>query len=107
MSSMNSKSFRRSDRQRAGLRGNVKTCVDEFSITEFSEDENIFFWQSNICGGCKSEGQYCYDDSGRILSMQGGTGDHTDNFNTSTGEEYASETFLLDQGENGLRFRQL
>ena len=80
MSGMNSKPFRRSDRQRVGLRGDVRTCIGEFSITEFAEDGKILFWQGNICSGSKSERQYSYDNSGRILSIQGGTGDHTDNF---------------------------
>lgn len=92
MRAMNSKSFRRSDRQRAGLRGNVKTCADEFSITEFAEDGKILFWQGNICSGSRSERQYSYDNSGRILSIQGSTADHTDNFQYEHGRKIRIRT---------------
>lgn len=95
MNGMTSKPFRRSDRQRFGLRGNVKTCADEFSITEFAEDGKILFWQGNICGGPKSERQerqYFYDTSGRILSIQGGIGDHIDNFQYEHGRKIRVRT---------------
>jgi len=72
--------FQKSDRQRAGLRGNVKTLTDEFSMTEFGEDGRILFWRGNIVGGSKSERRYSYDSAGRIVSIEGSSGDDTDHF---------------------------
>lgn len=103
MNGMTSEPFRRSDRQRFGLRGNVKTCADEFSITEFAEDGKILFWQGNICGGPKSEKQerqYFYDNSSRILSIQGGIGDHTDNFQYENGRKIRVRTVPARPGEH-------
>jgi len=92
MSGMDSNSVRRSDRQRIGLHGNVKTCADEFSITEFAEDGKILFRQGNAFGGSKSERQYSYDTSGRVLSIQGGTGDPADNFQYEHGRKIRIRT---------------
>ena len=70
---------RKSDRERAGLHGPVKTCAENWSTTEFAEDGRILLWHGNTFGG-SSERRYSYDEAGRLLSIQGSAGDHTDNF---------------------------
>jgi hypothetical protein len=84
---MNSRAFRKSDRERVGLHGSVKTFAEPWSITEFDENGMIVFWRGNICGGTKSDRQYFYDDAGQILRIQGSTDDHTDNFQYEHGRK--------------------
>jgi len=49
-------------------------------MTEFGEDGRILFWRGNIVGGSKSERRYSYDSAGRIVSIEGSSGDDTDHF---------------------------
>ena len=95
-----------SDRERSGLRGPVRTCVEEGSITtEYDPDGRMVRrrWPANAGGGSESvetwtydtsgrlrratsrnrdgspaEKVYVYDDEGRLLSIIEGNGDRTD-----------------------------
>ena len=60
-------SIRISDRERAGLRGPVKTVVEERSRTEYDLDGNILTWHSTNSDGSEWGNAWAYDGAGRLL----------------------------------------
>jgi hypothetical protein len=68
-----------SDRERCGLRGPVKSVIDEWSTTVFDRDGKILEWSGNSSRGPVNR-KYIYDQSGRLLRISGSNGDHTDEF---------------------------
>ena len=92
-----------SDREKAGLRGLVKTCVEDQIKTEYDPAGRMISsrWSSNVDGsesiatwtydgsgrllrttsrnrdGSPSEQVYFYDEKGRLLSIIEGSGDRT------------------------------
>jgi hypothetical protein len=80
-------SRRPSDRDRAGLRGPVKTCSDfrgdqaESCGTEYGADGRLLVWRGLILpSGSKAERVYSYDGMGRLIGITGGGADWTDEF---------------------------
>jgi len=71
--------FRKSDRQRAGLGGKVKVG-------------RILFWRGNIVGGSKSERRYPYDAAGLFLRTEGSAGDDADHFQYDHGKKVRIRT---------------
>lgn len=76
---------RLSDRERAGLRGPVKTRSDfmgdeaeSMSEEEYSQDGRLLVWRGRISGGSRVEQVYSYDGMGRLIGVTGGRG--TDEF---------------------------
>lgn len=74
---MNSLSL--SDRERTGLRGPVKTIVDEWSTTVFDREGKILEWRGNTWHG-PSERTYSYDEDGRLIRIAGSNNDQVDEF---------------------------
>jgi YD repeat-containing protein len=68
-----------SDRERAELRGPVKTIVDDWSTTVFDRDGKILEWRGNTSHG-NSERTYSYDESGKLIRITGNNGDQLDEF---------------------------
>ena len=68
-----------SDREKADLRGPVKTIVDDWSATVFDRDGKILEWRGNTSHG-HSERTYSYDEDGRLIRITGSIGDHVDEF---------------------------
>jgi YD repeat-containing protein len=73
------KSLSLSDRERAELRGPVKTIVDDFSTTVFDRDGKILEWRGNTSHG-RSERTYSYDENGKLIRITGSDGDQVDEF---------------------------
>jgi len=73
------KSLSPSDRERAELRGPVRTIVDDSSTTVFDRDGKIIEWRGNTCHG-HSERTYSYDEDGKIIGITGNSGDQLDEF---------------------------
>jgi YD repeat-containing protein len=69
-----------SDCEKLGLRGPVKSVVDEWSRTVFDGDGRILEWRGNTSYGFVSERKYIYDKSGRLVSINGSNGDETEEF---------------------------
>src|SRR5207302_9260091 len=67
------------DRDKLGLRGPVKSVVDEWSTTEFDRDGKIVEWSGNSSHG-RVERKYIYDQSGRLVRISSSNGDRTDGF---------------------------
>ena len=68
-----------SDRERYGLRGPVKSVIDEFSTTVFDRNGMVLEWSGNTSHG-RVERKYVYDPDGRLIRISGSNGDHTDEF---------------------------
>ena len=75
------------DRERAGLRGPVKTCIDfrgneaeSMSETEYAADGRLLVWRGRIFGGSRVERIYSYDGMGKLVGVAGGGADLTDEF---------------------------
>ena len=68
-----------SDRERAGLRGLVKTIVDDYSTTVFDRTGKTLEWRGNTSHG-RVERTYVYDDIDRLVRVTGSAGDHEDQF---------------------------
>jgi hypothetical protein len=81
-------SSRLSDRERAGLRGPVKTCSDftgndaqSVSEAEYSADGRLLVWRGRIFpSGSRAERVYSYDRMGKLIGITGGGADRTDEF---------------------------
>jgi YD repeat-containing protein len=73
------KSLPPSDRERADLRGPVKTIVDDWSTTVFDRDGKILEWRGNTSHG-NSERTYSYDENGKLIRITGSNGDQLDEF---------------------------
>lgn len=73
------KSLPPSDRERAELRGPVKTIVDDWSTTVFDRDGKILEWRGNTSRG-NSERTYSYDENGKLIGITGSKGDQLDEF---------------------------
>jgi hypothetical protein len=73
------KSLPPSDRERAELRGPVRTIVDDSSTTVFDRDGKILEWRGNTSHG-NSERTYSYDENGKLIQITGSNGDHLDEF---------------------------
>jgi YD repeat-containing protein len=73
------KSLQTSDRERAELRGPVKTIVDDWSTTVFDRDGKILEWRGNTSRG-NSERTYSYDENGKLIRITGSNGDQLDEF---------------------------
>lgn len=72
-------SFSHSDRERAGLRGRVKTIVDDYSTTVFDRSGKTLEWRGNTSHG-RVERTYVYDENERLIRVTGSAGDHDDEF---------------------------
>ncbi len=72
------KSLSPSDRERADLRGSVRTIVDDWSTTVFDRDGKIIEWRGNTFYG-HSEQTYAYDENGKLLRITG-SNDQLDEF---------------------------
>jgi YD repeat-containing protein len=68
-----------SDRERAELRGPVKTIVDDWSTTVFDRDGKILEWRGNTSHG-HSERTYSYDENGKLIRITGSNSDQLDEF---------------------------
>jgi hypothetical protein len=66
-----------SDRERFGLRGQVKSVADEWSTTEFDPDGKILEWSGNTSHG-RVEHKHIHDDRGSLLPISGSNGDWVD-----------------------------
>jgi len=73
------KSLPASDREKAELRGPVKTIVDDWSTTVFNRDGKILEWRGNASHG-NSERTYSYDENGKLIRITGSNGDQLDEF---------------------------
>jgi RHS Repeat len=73
------KSLSPSDRERAELRGSVRTIVDDWSTTVFGRDGEIVEWRGNTLQG-PSERTYSYDKNGKLIRITGSDGDQLDEF---------------------------
>jgi hypothetical protein len=68
-----------SDCEKGGLRGPVKTIVDEYSTTVFDRKGKTVEWCGNTSHG-RVERTYVYDQNGRLMRVRGSNGDHDDAF---------------------------
>jgi hypothetical protein len=68
-----------SDREKGGLRGAVKTIVDEYSTTLFDRNGKTVEWRGNTSHG-RVERTYVYDQNERLIRVRGSSGDHEDEF---------------------------
>ena len=68
-----------SDREKAELRGPVKTLVDDCGTTVFDRAGKIVEWRGNTFRG-NSERTYAYDQDGKLIRISGSNGDHIDEF---------------------------
>src|SRR5579872_212429 len=68
-----------SDREKAELRGPVKTIADDYSTTVFDRDGKILEWRGNTFYGY-SERKYSYDQNGKLLRITGSSTDQVDEF---------------------------
>jgi hypothetical protein len=80
-------SRRLSDRERAGLRGPVKTCRDFtgddtelMSETEYATDGRMLVWRGRASAGSRVECVFSYDGMGRLTSITSSDADLTDEF---------------------------
>ncbi len=73
------KSLSLSDRERAELRGPVKTIVDDLSTTVFDRDGKILEWRGSTSHG-RSERTYFYGENGKLIRITGSNGDQVDEF---------------------------
>lgn len=78
---------RLSDRERAGLRGPVRTCTDfhgdeteSMGEAEYALDGRVLVWRGRISGGSRVERIYSYNEAGRLIGITGGGADGTDEF---------------------------
>jgi hypothetical protein len=78
---------RKSDRERDGLRGPVKTCaeflgdeVESMCEAEYGRDGRLLVWRGRISGGTRVERIYSYDGTGRLIDITSGGADMTDEF---------------------------
>jgi hypothetical protein len=69
---------RLSDRERAGLRGPVRTSVDfngdeaeSMCEEEYAEDGRLLVWRGRISGGSRGERVYSYNEAGRLIGITG------------------------------------
>jgi hypothetical protein len=67
-----------SDREKAGLRGPVKTIVDNYSTTVFDRNGKTLEWRGNTLHG-RVERTYVYENE-RLIRVTGRAGDHEDEF---------------------------
>jgi len=81
-----------SDRKRGGLRGTVKSVVDEYSTTIFDRDGKILDWSGNTSHG-RVERKYVYDQAGRLVHISGSDSDYTDEFRY---DEHGRKTRILN-----------
>jgi hypothetical protein len=77
----------RSDRERAGLRGPVKTCADfsgdeveSMCEAEYGMDGRLLVWRGSVSSGARVERFYSYDETGRLVGIAGDSADRTDEF---------------------------
>jgi len=68
-----------SDCEKDGLRGPVKTIVDEYSTTVFDRNGKTVEWRGNTSHG-RVERTYVYDENERLIRVRGSSGDHDDEF---------------------------
>jgi len=68
-----------SDCEKGGLRGPVKTIVDEYSTTVFDRKGKTVEWRGNTSHG-RVERTYVYDQNERLIRVRGSGGDHEDEF---------------------------
>jgi hypothetical protein len=68
-----------SDCEKGGLRGPVKTIVDEYSTTVFDRKGKTVEWRGNTSHG-RVERTYVYDQNERLIRVRGSSGDHEDEF---------------------------
>jgi hypothetical protein len=68
-----------SDCEKGGLRGPVKTIVDEYSTTVFDQKGKTVEWRGNTAHG-RVERTYVYDQNERLIRVRGSSGDHHDEF---------------------------
>jgi len=73
------KSLSPSDREKAELRGSVRTIVNDWSTTVFDRDGKIVDWRGNTLHG-PSERTHSYDENGRLIRITGSKGDQLDEF---------------------------
>jgi len=66
-----------SDREKAELRGPVKTIVDDWSTTVFDREGKILEWRGNNFQGY-TERTYAYDQNGKLIQITGSSGDRVD-----------------------------
>ncbi len=94
-------SGRLSDRERAGLRGPVKTCSDfirdaaeSMTEEEYTADGRLLVWRGRAFTGSRVEWVCSYDGTGRLISITSGGADVTDEFHyDEQGRRPGSEQF--------------
>ena len=76
-----------SDRERARLRGPVRTCVDycgdeteSMSEAEYGPDGRLLMWRGRISGGARIERVYSYNKEGKLVGVAGGEAQGIDEF---------------------------
>ena len=74
-----------SDCEKGGLRGPVKTIVDQYSTTVFDRKGKIIEWRGNTSHG-RVERTYVYENE-RLVRIRGSSGDHDDEFRYEGGEK--------------------
>ena len=67
------------DREKAELRGPVKTIADDWSTTVFDREGKILEWRGNTFHG-STERTYSYDKNGKLIRITGSGGDRVDEF---------------------------
>ena len=82
-----SSSVRISDRERAGLRGPVRTSVDfngdeaeSMCEEEYAEDGRLLVWRGRISGDSRGERVYSYNEAGRLIGITGDGANGTNEF---------------------------
>jgi YD repeat-containing protein len=68
-----------SDRERADLRGPVRTIVDDWSTTVFDRDGKTIAWRGNTLHG-HAERTYSYDENGNLIRITSSNSDQFDEF---------------------------
>lgn len=78
-----------SNREKAGLRGPVKTIVDDWSTTEFDRNGKIVAWTGKTVHG-RVQRTYVYDGARRLVRISGSNGNHVDEFLAATRSPHCS-----------------
>src|SRR5260370_11892310 len=92
------KSLSPSDRERAELRGPVRTIVDDWSPTVFDRDGNVLEWRGTRCRGIRSE-RTPTTKKGKLIRITGHNGDQLDEFRYDEQRRMTQITRVPARGE--------